>query len=112
MGKRRHLEQKTLIFSLLAAFYLLNGSRQPVEYPYAFKTRDLNVVWHPCSQMQDHEWLPLIPIKAGKGVWLEDFEGKRYLDAISSWWVNLFGHSHPYINARIHFPGDCVLRKP
>ena len=63
--------------------------------------RDLAHVWHPCSQMQDHEWLPLIPIKSGKGVWLEDFEGQRYLDAISSWWVNLFGHAHPYINARI-----------
>jgi adenosylmethionine-8-amino-7-oxononanoate aminotransferase len=63
--------------------------------------RDLAHVWHPCSQMQDHEWLPLIPIKSGKGVWLEDFEGRRYLDAISSWWVNLFGHTHPYINTRI-----------
>ena len=63
--------------------------------------RDLAHVWHPCSQMQDHEWLPLIPIKSGKGVWLEDFEGQRYLDAISSWWVNLFGHAHPYINQRI-----------
>ena len=63
--------------------------------------RDLSVVWHPCTQMKDHEWLPLIPIKKGQGVWLEDFEGKRYLDAISSWWVNLFGHSNPRINSRI-----------
>jgi adenosylmethionine-8-amino-7-oxononanoate aminotransferase len=63
--------------------------------------RDLAHLWHPCSQMKDHEWLPLIPIKSGKGVWLEDFEGRRYLDAISSWWVNLFGHSHPDINQRI-----------
>lgn len=63
--------------------------------------RDLKHVWHPCSQMKDHEWLPLIPIKTGKGVWLEDFDGNRYLDAISSWWVNLFGHAHPYINQRI-----------
>lgn len=65
------------------------------------KQRDLAHVWHPCSQMKDHEWLPLIPIKSGKSVWLEDFDGNRYLDAISSWWVNLFGHTHPYINARI-----------
>jgi adenosylmethionine-8-amino-7-oxononanoate aminotransferase len=63
--------------------------------------RDLAAVWHPCTQMKDHEWLPLIPVRRGKGVWLEDFEGKRYLDAISSWWVNLFGHSHPYINAAL-----------
>jgi adenosylmethionine---8-amino-7-oxononanoate aminotransferase len=59
--------------------------------------RDLAHVWHPCTQMQDHEWLPLVPIRAGRGAWLEDFDGKRYLDAISSWWVNLFGHSHPAI---------------
>ncbi len=51
--------------------------------------------------MKDHEWLPLIPIKSGQGVWLEDFDGKRYIDAISSWWVNLFGHANPRINAAI-----------
>ncbi|HYE36711.1 adenosylmethionine--8-amino-7-oxononanoate transaminase [Methylocaldum sp.] len=64
-------------------------------------TRDLAVLWHPCTQMKDHETLPPIPIKRGQGVWLEDFDGNRYLDAISSWWVNLFGHSHPYINAAL-----------
>ena len=63
--------------------------------------RDLAVVWHPCTQMQDHETLPMIAIKKGQGVWLEDFEGNRYLDAISSWWVNLFGHSNPYINTAL-----------
>ena len=60
--------------------------------------RDLSVLWHPCTQMKDHENLPLIPIKSGKGVWLQDFEGNRYLDAISSWWVNLFGHANTHIN--------------
>lgn len=63
--------------------------------------RDLGVVWHPCTQMKDHEQLPLIPIRRGEGIWLEDFEGRRYLDAISSWWVNLFGHANPRINAAI-----------
>lgn len=63
--------------------------------------RDLHTLWHPCTQMKDHENLPLIPIRRGHGVWLEDFDGKRYLDAISSWWVNLFGHSHPAINAAL-----------
>jgi len=63
-----------------------------------YKERDLNVIWHPCTQMKDHESLPIIPIKKGQGVWLEDFEGNRYLDAISSWWVNLFGHANPRIN--------------
>jgi adenosylmethionine-8-amino-7-oxononanoate aminotransferase len=63
--------------------------------------RDLRVLWHPCTQMRDHEDLPPIPIRRGNGVWLEDFDGKRYLDAISSWWVNLFGHANPRINAAI-----------
>ena len=60
--------------------------------------RDLDVIWHPCTQMKDHEFLPMIPIKKGKGVYLEDFEGNNYIDAISSWWVNIFGHSNDYIN--------------
>lgn len=63
--------------------------------------RDLAVLWHPCTQMKDHEQLPLIPIRRGDGIWLEDFSGQRYLDAISSWWVNLFGHANPRINAAI-----------
>jgi len=63
--------------------------------------RDLQVVWHPCTQMKDHESQPLIPIRHGQGVWLEDFDGKRYLDAVSSWWVNLFGHGHPHINGAL-----------
>src|SRR6266566_4428290 len=63
--------------------------------------RDLHVVWHPCTPMRDHEAYPPIPIRRGEGVWLEDVAGKRYLDAISSWWVNLFGHANPRINAAI-----------
>jgi adenosylmethionine-8-amino-7-oxononanoate aminotransferase len=51
--------------------------------------------------MKQHEWLPLTPIARGEGVWLYDFDGRRYLDAISSWWVNLFGHGHPHIKAGI-----------
>ncbi|MGH8294664.1 MAG: adenosylmethionine--8-amino-7-oxononanoate transaminase, partial [Steroidobacteraceae bacterium] len=67
----------------------------------SYAARDLAHVWHPCTQMKDHEDLPMIPIRRGSGVWLEDFEGKRYLDAISSWWVNLFGHANPRINAAV-----------
>ena len=63
--------------------------------------RDLSVLWRPCTQMKNHEWLPVIPVRRGEGVWLEDFMGRRYLDAISSWWVNLFGHSNPRINAAL-----------
>ena len=63
--------------------------------------RSLRSVWHPCTQMQHHETVPLIPVSRGKGAWLYDHEGRRYLDAISSWWVNLFGHANPRINAAL-----------
>jgi adenosylmethionine-8-amino-7-oxononanoate aminotransferase len=63
--------------------------------------RSLHAVWHPCTQMKQHESYPLIPIKSGDGVWLCDAEGKRYLDAVSSWWVNLFGHNNPRIKEAI-----------
>lgn len=63
--------------------------------------RDLQVLWHPCTQMKDHETIPLIPIRRGDGIWLEDYDGKRYLDAVSSWWTNVFGHCNPRINDRI-----------
>ena len=59
--------------------------------------------------MKDHEsLLPLIPIKSGQGVWLEDFDGNRYLDAISSWWVNLFGHANPVINQALKTQLDTL----
>jgi len=51
--------------------------------------------------MQHHETVPLIPVSHGRGVWLYDHDGKRYLDAISSWWVNLFGHANARINAAL-----------
>ncbi len=70
--------------------------------------RDLSVLWHPCTQMKDHEFLPLIPIKKGEGVYLEDFEGNHYIDAISSWWVNLFGHTNSYINEKIKAQLDTL----
>ena len=63
--------------------------------------RSLSAVWHPCSQMKHYENFPLVPVARGKGVWLYDCDGKRYLDAVSSWWVNLFGHCNPRINAAL-----------
>ena len=63
--------------------------------------RDLDVLWHPCTQMKDHETLPIVPIRRAEGIWLEDFDGRRYLDAVSSWWTNIFGHCNPRINNRI-----------
>ncbi|MBI4807606.1 MAG: adenosylmethionine--8-amino-7-oxononanoate transaminase [Nitrosomonadales bacterium] len=64
-------------------------------------SRSLSAVWHPCTQMKRHETLPLVPIARGEGVWLYDLDGKRYLDTVSSWWVNLFGHCNPRINAAL-----------
>jgi adenosylmethionine-8-amino-7-oxononanoate aminotransferase len=63
--------------------------------------RSVKAVWHPCTQMKQHEKLPLMPIARAQGVWLYGYDGQRYLDAIGSWWVNLFGHSNPRINAAI-----------
>jgi len=70
--------------------------------------RDLEVIWHPCTQMKDHETLPLVPIKSGKGVYLYDFEGNSYIDAVSSWWVNLFGHCNTTINNKIKAQLDTL----
>lgn len=61
--------------------------------------RSRRAVWHPCSQMKQLETQPLLGIARAEGPWLIDTGGKRYLDGISSWWVNLFGHNHPHIVA-------------
>ena len=67
----------------------------------ALLERSLQAVWHPCTQMKQHENMPLLPIASGQGVWLTDFDGKRYLDGVSSWWVNLFGHNEPRVKSAI-----------
>lgn len=67
----------------------------------ALLARSLAAVWHPCSQMKLYETFPLVPISRGAGVWLYDIEENRYLDAVSSWWVNLLGHCNPRINAAL-----------
>ena len=67
----------------------------------ALSTRSLAHVWHPCTQMKLHEAQPPIAIARASGPWLHDVDGRRYLDGISSWWVNLFGHSHPHIKAAL-----------
>jgi len=66
-----------------------------------WQKKDLQYIWHPCSQMKDYEDFPPIVIERGKGAYLYDIDGKSYLDAVSSWWVNLFGHSNDRINAAI-----------
>ncbi|TYZ21679.1 adenosylmethionine--8-amino-7-oxononanoate transaminase [Selenomonas ruminis] len=66
-----------------------------------FEERDLDLIWHPCSQMKDYETLPPMVIDHGEGVWLYDIYGKKYLDIVSSWWANLLGHCNKEINAGI-----------
>jgi adenosylmethionine-8-amino-7-oxononanoate aminotransferase len=80
----------------------------------AWLARSQAAVWHPCTQMQHHAQtaspahLPLVPIARGSGAWLHDFDGKRYLDGISSWWTNLFGHANPRINAALRAQLDTL----
>ena len=74
----------------------------PTQSNAAWRARDLAALWHPCTQMHDHaiaDGIPLIPVARGDGAWLIDMDGRRYLDAISSWWTNLFGHANPRIAA-------------
>ncbi|MEO6315343.1 MAG: adenosylmethionine--8-amino-7-oxononanoate transaminase [Chitinophagaceae bacterium] len=62
--------------------------------------RDKAVIWHPFTSFT-HAPAP-IPIVKGRGVYLVDESGNEYIDAISSWWVNLHGHAHPYIAEKIY----------
>lgn len=68
--------------------------------------RDRSCIWHPFTQMQTAR--PPIPIVKGKGLYLYGEDGRQYLDAISSWWVNLHGHSHPYIIDKIKAQADLL----
>ncbi|MFQ5449980.1 MAG: adenosylmethionine--8-amino-7-oxononanoate transaminase [Nitrospinaceae bacterium] len=63
--------------------------------------RDFHNVWHPCTQMKDHETMPPLLIERGEGIYLFDRDSNKYMDVISSWWVNLFGHNHPRLNRAI-----------
>jgi adenosylmethionine-8-amino-7-oxononanoate aminotransferase len=69
------------------------------DLPTSLSRRDLAVVWHPCTQMHDHERIPMLAIERAEGAWLQATDGRRYLDAVSSWWTNIFGHRHPRIVA-------------
>jgi len=87
--------------------------RRPVNLPVVPNpdpdlARDLAHVWHPCTQMKDHEMDPPLLVDRGEGVYLIDRQGRRYLDAIASWWVNLFGHNHPRLNAALKTQLDKI----
>ncbi len=76
-------------------------SNSPAPENRSLAARDLAVVWHPCTQMHDHETIPMLAIERAEGAWLYAPDGKRYLDAVSSWWTNVFGHRHPRIVAAL-----------
>ncbi|HEY8929791.1 MAG TPA: adenosylmethionine--8-amino-7-oxononanoate transaminase [Mucilaginibacter sp.] len=61
--------------------------------------RDLNVIWHPYTQMKTAQ--PPVPIVRGEGACVYDEDGKKYIDAVSSWWVNIHGHAHPHIAKKV-----------
>ena len=77
------------------------GAPASAPSPDALIERSRRAVWHPCSQMKWHETQPLLAVDHARGVWLYGTDGRRYLDAISSWWVNLFGHGHPHLKAAL-----------
>lgn len=68
----------------------------------------MSTLWLPCTQMQTLEQTPALELVKGQGSLLFDKQGKSYLDMISSWWVNLHGHCHPHINARIKTQLDTL----
>lgn len=63
--------------------------------------QDLKHIWHPCTPLNDPETVPLLLIDRAEGIYLFDKNGDRYMDVISSWWVNLLGHNHPRLNAAL-----------
>lgn len=79
----------------------MDAFTRPPAGPGDLAARSLRQVWHPCTQMKQQAKLPLVALSHGEGPWLVDTDGERYLDAISSWWVNLFGHANPRINAAL-----------
>lgn len=84
----------------------LSDPRFPEHIPLG--QRSLRAVWHPCTPLRPGAGEPPLAIARGEGPWLIDADGRRYLDATSSWWVNLFGHGHPAINAALKAQLDTL----
>jgi adenosylmethionine-8-amino-7-oxononanoate aminotransferase len=71
--------------------------------------KDLKYIWHPFTQMKDYEnGEPPIIIERGKGIYLWDINGNKYMDGISSWWVNTLGHSHPRLNEALRLQSEKI----
>lgn len=66
----------------------------------SLKDKDRQYIWHPYTSLTASP--DPIPIVKGDGAWLIDETGNQYIDAISSWWVTLHGHAHPYIAEKIY----------
>ena len=67
--------------------------------PTNLLARDRASLWHPYTQMQTAP--DPLPIVRGEGVYLYTEDGRQILDGISSWWVNIHGHSHPKLNGAL-----------
>ena len=85
-----------------------NRMTSPLFSNAALAERDLRHLWHPCTQMHDHQTVPMLPIVRGEGAWLIDADGRRYLDGISSWWTNIFGHANPRIASALKTQLDTL----
>src|SRR5438270_13900847 len=97
---------RRLVMKTAAVDHSKMNVRSRIDFDSEWRARDLAVLWHPCTQMHDHtrgdaDAVPLLTIARGDGVWLYDHAGRRYLDAISSWWTNLFGHANRRIGAAL-----------
>ncbi|MGP1629377.1 MAG: adenosylmethionine--8-amino-7-oxononanoate transaminase [Giesbergeria sp.] len=91
------------------SFMSLTLPTNSVSPPQAdWSQRSLRAVWHPCTQMARAEKVPPLAMARGAGPWLYDYDGARYFDANSSWWVNLFGHADARINAAIRQQLDTL----
>ncbi|MCZ8073264.1 MAG: aminotransferase class III-fold pyridoxal phosphate-dependent enzyme [Paucibacter sp.] len=86
----------------------MTSSSTPLTPQQDWQRRSVAAVWHPCTQMARAEVVPPLPIARGAGPWLYDYEGRRYFDANSSWWVNLFGHTDAGLNAAIKAQLDTL----
>lgn len=78
----------------------------PLLHTSSLVEKDRACIWHPFTQM--HTARPPIPIVRAKGAYLYAEDGNIYLDAISSWWVNLHGHAHPYVVEKIKSQAEVL----
>lgn len=87
--------------------------RNPLANPHlqaadTLGARSLRAVWHPCTPLRPQAGEPPVGIVRGEGPWLIDEQGRQLFDATSSWWVNLFGHANPAINAALKTQLDTL----